>query len=68
MRLGNTVDFPIAYLGAISVGVVPVPTSSQLTEPETARMIADLSAQAAVLRDPSCDLFAHPHQIDLLAI
>ncbi|MFC4671877.1 class I adenylate-forming enzyme family protein [Seohaeicola nanhaiensis] len=52
MRLGNTVDFPIAYLGAIAAGIVPVPTSSQLTERETASMIADL-APAAVLRDPA---------------
>ncbi|WP_189680493.1 class I adenylate-forming enzyme family protein [Seohaeicola zhoushanensis] len=51
MRLGNTVDFPIAYLGALAAGIVPVPTSSQLTERETATMIADLSP-AAVLRDP----------------
>ncbi|WP_353472263.1 class I adenylate-forming enzyme family protein [Salipiger sp. H15] len=49
LRLGNTVDFPIAYLGAIAAGIVPVPTSSQLTEPEVARMIAQL-APAAILR------------------
>src|SRR6056297_2779474 len=49
MRLGNTVDFPIAYLGAISVGLVPVPTSSQLTAPEVAKMIATL-APAAILQ------------------
>ena len=67
MRLGNTVDFPIAYLGAIAVGIVPVPTSSQLTEPETARIIADLSP-AAILRDPSVACAAHPHQIDLSAL
>lgn len=48
MRLGNTVDFPIAYLGAIAAGLVPVPTSSQLTEPEVARMISGL-APAAIL-------------------
>ncbi len=64
MRLGNTVDFPIAYLGAIAVGIVPVPTSSQLTEPETARMIADLSP-AAILRDPSVACAQHPLQIGL---
>jgi len=64
MRLGNTVDFPIAYLGAISVGIVPVPTSSQLTEPETAHMIEDLSP-AAVLRDPTVACASHPWQIDL---
>ncbi len=67
MRLGNTVDFPIAYLGAIAVGIVPVPTSSQLTEPETARMIADLDP-AAILRDPSVACAPHPHQIDLPAL
>jgi acyl-coenzyme A synthetase/AMP-(fatty) acid ligase len=67
MRLGNTVEFPIAYLGAISAGLVPVPTSSQLTEPETARMIADLTP-AAVLRDPQIACAPHPHQIELTAL
>ncbi|SHJ18830.1 Acyl-CoA synthetase (AMP-forming)/AMP-acid ligase II [Ruegeria lacuscaerulensis ITI-1157] len=64
MRLGNTVDFPIVYLGAIAVGLIPVPTSSQLTEPETERMIRDLSP-AAILRDPSVACAAHPNQIGL---
>ncbi|KIC22372.1 class I adenylate-forming enzyme family protein [Leisingera sp. ANG-Vp] len=62
MRLGNTVEFPIAYLGAIAAGLVPVPTSAQLTVPETARMIADLNP-AAVLRDPSVACASHPLQI-----
>lgn len=43
LRLGNTVEFPIAYLGAIAAGLVPVPTSSQLTEREVAKIAADLS-------------------------
>lgn len=64
MRLGNSVEFPIAYLAAIAVGIVPVPTSSQLTEPETARMIAELSP-AAILRDPQIPCAAHPRQIEL---
>ena len=64
MRLGNTVDFPIAYLGAIAAGLVPVPTSSQLTEPETARIIDDLSP-SAILRDPSVACSGHPNQIAL---
>jgi acyl-coenzyme A synthetase/AMP-(fatty) acid ligase len=51
MRLGNTVDFPLAYLGAIAAGLVPVPTSSQLTAPEVARMVAQLSPRG-ILRDP----------------
>lgn len=67
MRLGNTVDFPIAYLGAIAAGLVPVPTSSQLTAPETARMIEELSP-AAVLRDPAVGSAVHPHEIDLTAL
>ncbi|KIC11315.1 benzoate--CoA ligase [Leisingera sp. ANG-M1] len=62
MRLGNTVEFPIAYLGAIAAGLVPVPTSAQLTELETARMIADLNP-AAVLRDPEVSCASHPLQI-----
>ncbi|MBK0327047.1 acyl--CoA ligase [Rhodobacteraceae bacterium F11138] len=67
MRLGNTVDFPIAYLGAIAVGLVPVPTSSQLTETETARIIADLSP-AAVLRDPAVASPPHPNEISVATL
>lgn len=51
MRLGNDVDFPIAYLGAIAVGLVPVPTSSQLTKREVDAII-DLLQPAAILRSP----------------
>lgn len=50
LRLGNTVHFPIAYLGAIAVGLVPFPTSSQLTEAEV-RKIADQVQPDLVLRD-----------------
>ncbi|MFP5508083.1 MAG: class I adenylate-forming enzyme family protein [Alphaproteobacteria bacterium] len=51
MRLGNMVDFPLAYLGAIAAGLVPVPTSSQLTAAEVAKMVAQL-APKGILRDP----------------
>jgi acyl-coenzyme A synthetase/AMP-(fatty) acid ligase len=64
MRLGNTVDFPLAYLGAIAAGIVPVPTSSQLTAPETQKMIDELSP-AAILRDPEVACADHPLQIDI---
>lgn len=67
MRLGNTVDFPIAYLGAIAAGLVPVPTFAQLTEHETAKMIAELRP-AAVLRDAAVACAPHDHQIDLAAL
>ncbi|THD74847.1 long-chain fatty acid--CoA ligase [Thalassobius vesicularis] len=52
MRLGNTVDFPLAYLGAIAVGLVPVPTSSMLTAPEVQKMVDQLSP-AGILHDPA---------------
>lgn len=48
MRLGNTVDFPVAYLGALAVGMVPVPTSAQLTAREVAGII-DVTDPAAIL-------------------
>ncbi len=51
MRLGNTVDFPLAYLGAISVGLVPVPTAAQLTAHEVGKMVQGL-LPAGILRDP----------------
>ena len=51
LRLGNTVDFPIAYLGAIAAGMVPVPTSSQLTAREVAPMIAHLGPKAILRGD-----------------
>lgn len=51
MRLDNTLDFPLAYLGAIAVGMVPVPTSSQLTAPEVVKIVAQLSP-AGILCDP----------------
>ena len=43
LRLGNTVDFPLAYLGAISVGVIPVPTSTQLTATEITRIAQEIN-------------------------
>lgn len=51
LRLGNTIDFPIAYLGALAAGLVPVPTSAALTEPEVARIVTELRPRL-ILRDP----------------
>ncbi|WP_323036925.1 class I adenylate-forming enzyme family protein [Pararhodobacter sp.] len=48
LRLGNTVDFPLAYLGALAVGLVPVPTSSQLTEVEITAMTAPMNPAAII--------------------
>ncbi|QYK40751.1 MAG: acyl--CoA ligase [Paracoccaceae bacterium] len=39
MRLGNTPDFPVVFLGAIAAGLVPVPTSAQLTAAEVEKLV-----------------------------
>ena len=64
MRLGNTPDFPIAYLGAIAAGLVPVPTSSQLTAREVAAILADQPI-AAVLHDPQAATAPHERTISV---
>jgi hypothetical protein len=38
LRLGNTVDFPVAFLGAVAADLVPVPTAAGLTEGEITRL------------------------------
>lgn len=48
MRLGNTADFPVLFLGAIAAGLVPVPTSAQLTAPEVTAL-ADALRPALVV-------------------
>ena len=40
LRLGNSPDFPITFLAAITVGLIPVPTSSQLTAAEVEKLCA----------------------------
>jgi acyl-coenzyme A synthetase/AMP-(fatty) acid ligase len=54
-RIGNTVEFPVAFLGAVAAGLVPVPTAAALTEGEVTRL-AQLVAPAAVLAGPGIAL------------
>ncbi|WP_091432272.1 class I adenylate-forming enzyme family protein [Aliiroseovarius sediminilitoris] len=51
LRLGNTVDFPISFLGAIAAGLVPVPTSSQLTQAEITKMSAMVAPNLIIADD-----------------
>jgi acyl-coenzyme A synthetase/AMP-(fatty) acid ligase len=51
LRLGNSVAFPVAYLGAIAAGLVPVPTSTQLTAPEITRMAALITPKLVLASD-----------------
>ena len=59
LRLGNTVDFPVAYLGAIVAGLVPIPSSTQLTAPEITRIAQEISP-ALVLAADGVALPEHP--------
>jgi acyl-coenzyme A synthetase/AMP-(fatty) acid ligase len=67
MRLGNTPDFPIAYLGAIAAGLVPVPTAAALTAPEVGKIIAALEP-SAILCDPSIACPAYERTVTLDAL
>lgn len=62
-RLGNTPQTPLAYLAAIAVDLVPVPTSSQLTEPEVTRMI-DQIEPSLILHDRDIPCPVHPQRCD----
>lgn len=62
IRLDNTVDFPIAYLGAISVGILPVPTSAALTTAELDAM-APLLQPVATLAAPGIALPSAPGRL-----
>jgi len=42
LRIGNDATFPILFLAAIAVGVIPVPTSAQLRENEVRRIVQEL--------------------------
>ncbi len=48
LRLGNTPEFPVAFLGAIAAGLVPVPTSAALTAGEITAMAAQVAPAAII--------------------
>ena len=48
MRLGNGVEFPLAYLACIAAGLVPIPTSAQLTAPEITKMAAEITPDLVI--------------------
>jgi len=59
MRLGDEVEFPLCYLGAIWAGLVPVPASAALTVPEISAIAAEVrpalivAAPGVSLPDPA---------------
>lgn len=62
LRLGNTLAFPILYLGAIWAGLVPIPTSAALTGHEITKL-ATLVDPKLIAAEPGIPLPDHPAPI-----
>lgn len=65
LRLGNGVSFPLAFLGAVAAGLVPVPTAAGLTPGEVAKLCAAIGPRLIVAAegvalpdDPPCPVLA----------
>ncbi len=54
----DTVDFPVAFLGAIKAGIVPVPVNTLLTSADYDFMLRDSRARAAIVSDALYDKVA----------
>src|SRR5271166_3081965 len=48
----DTIDFPVAFWGALRAGVVPVPVNTLLTSEMTGYILADCRAEAVVISAP----------------
>jgi acetyl-CoA synthetase len=48
IRLPNIPEFPLAFLGAIKIGSIPIPSSSMLTAEEIGYMLDDSEARAVI--------------------
>ncbi|QXT38342.1 class I adenylate-forming enzyme family protein [Gymnodinialimonas ceratoperidinii] len=51
LRLGNSARFPIAYLGAIRAGIVPIPTSAAFTSREVTALTGSLPPDAVLAEE-----------------
>ncbi|MEY4983707.1 MAG: hypothetical protein RIR62_1973, partial [Pseudomonadota bacterium] len=51
MRVGNTVEFPVLFLGAVAAGLMPVPTSAGLTGAEITPLAARIAPRLIVAAD-----------------
>ena len=49
IRLPNTSAYALLFFGALAAGIVPLPTSTQLTDEEAAFLFADCGARAVAL-------------------
>src|SRR5258708_25127894 len=51
VALTDTIDFPIAFLGAIKAGILPGPVNTLLTSKDYEYMLSDSRAQALVVSE-----------------
>lgn len=51
LLMTDTVDFPVAFLGAIRAGIVPIPLNTMLGPEQYAYMLSDSRARALVVSD-----------------
>jgi len=58
LLLLDTIDFPVAFLGAIKAGLVPVPVNTLLTPADYDFMLRDSRARALVVSDALYDKVA----------
>jgi len=58
LALTDTIDFPIAFLGAIKAGIVPIAVNTLLTPKDYEYMLADSRAKALVVSEALLPQFA----------
>jgi len=58
LALLDTIDWPTAFLGAIKVGVIPIPVNTLMTEEDYRFMLADSRARLLVVSEPLLPRFA----------
>jgi acyl-coenzyme A synthetase/AMP-(fatty) acid ligase len=59
IRMPNTSDYALVFFGALAAGIVPLPSSSQLTAAEADFLLAD-SAASAIAVAPGMEVSAPP--------
>ena len=51
IRIGNRVEFPISYLAALAVDMIPVPTSAMLTSGEITKIADEITPKLIIAED-----------------
>lgn len=66
IRLRNEMAYPLAFFGAVAAGLVPIPTSPDLTEREVDVLLGDADP-AAVIGDDSLPVGSPPASVRLIS-